>query len=240
MAIGSLDGVPPPPSLPIRRVPPRGPFKTVKELCAAYDKVMTPLIDLAFSDGRYPGALPGPHCDDGGNTPGLAADAFKHGPFVDVRLARIHTLEEEQWVLLLATAAGWSRTNVVWVSRAHGDPGCMRTGDSTFEDVTFAKTSTGEDMSIIRIVNRDIRWLQMDERVNGATTTETAYACRVVSDGSVSCEGPKVVGTAHEPLPAHDDWTRITEAYRKVDVAKIPWTARKKPAIGPAGDLRAE
>lgn len=240
MAIGSLDGVPPPPSLPLHHGPPPGPFDTTKALCAAYDKAMTPLIDLAFNDDHYPGALPGPHCADGGHTVGLPEDAFRHGPFLDVRMARIDTLQEQQWVLLVQTAKGWSRTNVVWTSRYHGDPGCMHTGDAIFEDVTFAKTSTGEDVAILRIVNRDIRWTQMDPRLDGAITTESAYACRVVSDGTVSCEGPKIAGTAHEPLPEQGDWSKITEAYRKVDVATIPWKTRKTPAIGPAGDLRLQ
>lgn len=238
MAIGSLDGAPPP-KVVENSDPPRGPFATPTELCQAYDKVMTPLIDAKFTDAAYPGKLPPPHCSVRRQPTNFSSAGFKAGPFKDATFATIDGLEEHEDVLLLQTDKGWSRTDVRASSRYIGDPGCLHSSAEWFEDVTFAKTSTGQDVALIRLMNREVRWAQMDEQRSGADTTEIVYACRADAAGAVTCEGPKTLATAHELLPPQ--WTpEDGGGFFKIDPAKIPWTSRKRPGIGPAGDLRVE
>lgn len=238
MAIGSLDGTPPP-KVVEKTDPPRGPFATPAELCQAYDKVMTPLIDAKFTDATYPGKLPPPHCSVRQQPKNFSSAGFKAGPFKDATFARIDGLEEQEDVLLLQTDKGWSRTDVRASSWYIGDPGCLHSSAEWFEDVTFAKTSTGQDVALIRLMNREVSWGQMDAQRSGADTTEIVYACRADGAGAVACEGPKTLATVHEPLPP--SWTPENDGgFFKIDPAKIPWTSRKKPSIGPAGDLRVE
>ncbi len=238
MAIGSLDGRPPPKSV-AKAEAPRGPFASPAELCAAYDKVMTPLIDAKFTDDTYPGKLPPPHCAMKPPPRGFSSAAFKAGPFKDAAFAVVNGLEEQESVLLIETEKGWFRTDVRAWSRYIGDPGCLRATSALFEDVTFAKSSTGQDVALIRLVNREVMWGQMADELSRAATVESVYACRADATGAVACEGPKTLATAHEPLPP--SWSPDTGAgFFAIDVEKIPWASRKKPTIGPAGDLRVE
>jgi hypothetical protein len=241
MAIGSLDGVPPP--KPVTKVdPPRGPFPTTAALCAAYDKIMTPQIDAKYTDNDYPGRLPPPHCTpetSGRSTRGFSSAKFKvpESPFKDAIFAGIDDTERQHQKLLVQTDKGWFRTDVSIVSRHISDPGCMHSSDVMFEDVTFAKTSTDQSVAIIRIVNRDIYWGSWNNpELDGAFTVERAYACRS-DDKQVTCEGPKELATAHEKLPGGDP---SAEPFRLIQIEKIPWKTRKKAVVGAAGDLRAE
>ena len=169
---------------------------------------------------------------------GFTSASFKSGAFKDAAFAVIDGLEQHESVLLLETDKGWSRTDVRAWSRHIGDPGCLQATSALFEDVTFAKTSTGQDVALMRLVAREVRWGQMDAQVSGADTTESVYACRADAAGTVACEGPKTLGTAHEPLPP--SWTPGDGRFFAIDPATIPWTTRKKASIGPAGDLRSE
>jgi len=238
MAIGSLDGRPPP--KPIERAePPRGPFATPAELCAAYDAVMTPLIDAKFTDGEYPGKIPPPHCAVKQAPKGFSSAGFETGAFKGATFAVIDGLEQHASVLLVATEKGWFRTDVRIWSRYIGDPGCLRATSELFEDVTVQKTSTGQDVALVRLLNREVRWGQMDDQLAGADTTESVHACRVDAAGGVACEGPKILATAHEALPAA--WSPDSgAAFFAIDVAKMPWASRKKANVGPSGDLRIE
>jgi hypothetical protein len=237
MAIGSLDGRPPPrPSA--KTDPPRGPFATFAELCTAYDKVLTPLMDAKFTDDAYPGKIPAPHCAAKTMPKGFVGTQLKRAPFKDGIFVTLDDMEQQRSVLLLETAKGWYRTDVrVW-SRSFMDPGCLHGSSELFEDVTWPTTSTGQDVAVIRIVNRDVRWAQMQEQVNGADSKEIVYVCRVDAQGAAACEGPRTLATAHEPLPPTFDPGQ--QAFYEINVDKIPWTSRKKPVIGPAGDLRLE
>jgi hypothetical protein len=237
MAIGSLDGRPPSKALS-KTDPSRGPFASSTELCTAYDKVMTPLIDAKFTDETYPGKIPGPHCASRGNPKGFSSAAFHHGPFKDALFVQLDDLEENHSSLLLQTEKGWSRTDVRAWSRWHGDPGCLRSSSDLFAGVTFTTTSTGQEVALIRIVNRVVRWTQMQPQLDGADTRESVYACRADATGAILCEGPKTLATAHEPLP--EGWSPDKSAFYEIDVAKIPWTSRKQASLGPAGDLRVE
>ena len=71
-----------------------GPFPTLAALCAAYDKVMAPLIDAAFPGDRYPGKIAG-HDEIDGERPVVcichhgirslqAAWFLEHAGFLDV------------------------------------------------------------------------------------------------------------------------------------------------------------
>jgi hypothetical protein len=240
MAIGSLDGQP----RPVRASktdPPRGPFASITELCGAYDKVMTPLIDAKFTDDNYPGKIPAPHCASKANPKGFSNAAFKHPPFKDALFVELDDLDEHSSTLLLQTEKGWSRTDVRAFSRSLGDPGCLRESSELFKGVTFAKTSTGQDVALISIINREVSLMPMQDQLNGAETfadtKESIYACRVDTAGAVVCEGPKTVATAHETLPSG---ATDHSAFNEIDAAKIPWTSRKKATVGPAGDLRLE
>ena len=237
MAIGGLDGGPSP--KPVSNTDPvRGPFATVGELCVAYDKVMTPLIDAKFTDSDYPGKIPGPHCVAKGAPEGFSSRSFERGPFKDARFVRGDDVERESSVLLLATEAGWFRTDVAAWTHYHRDPGCLHGRSNLFEDVQLSKASTGQEIAVIRLVERDVQWAQMDPRLDGAATRELGYACRADVRSAVSCEGPKLLATAHEPLPTN--WDPSQGAFFAIHVETIPWVGRKKAFIGPAGDLRAE
>ncbi len=237
MAIGSLDGRPPAKPIAKAEVPP-GPFATAAELCAAYDKAITPLIDAKYTDEVYPGKIAGPHCSLKQSPKGFSNAAFKTGPFKDATFATIDTLDEQTSVLLLQTEKGWFITDVRAWSRYHTDPGCMHASTAMFEDVAFAKSSTGQEVALIRVLNRDVRWGNMTGDFSGADTTESVHACRVDAAGAVACEGPKTLATAHEAVPP--TWTPADSSFVEIDVAKVPWASRKKPNIGPAGDLRLE
>lgn len=237
MAIGSLDGRLPPKASAKADLP-RGPFASSAELCTAYDKAVTPLINAKFTDDQYPGKIPGPHCAAKSEPKGFSSAAFKRGPFKDAAFVDVDDLERQSSALLLQTAKGWFRTDVHAWSRYHGDPGCLHASTHLFEDVTFVKTSTGDDVALIRIVEREVRWAQMQGDLDGAETKELVYACRFDAAGAPACEGPKFAGQAREPLPA--DFTPDRQAFYAIDVDKIPWVSRKKPALGPAGDLRLE
>lgn len=237
MAIGSLDGRPPA-KVVSKTDPPRGPFPSTADLCTAYDKVMTPLIDAKYTDEEYPGKLPPPHCSSQGNPKGFSSAKFMHPPFTDALFVNVDDLDMRSKTLLLKTDKGWSRTDVRASERAISDPGCLHSSSELFNDVTYAKTSTGQEVALITIAQREVTWMQMDATSNAAETKLVAYACRVDTAGAVTCEGPKTVKTAHETLPA--GWSPDPSAFFEIDLAKIPWTSRKKAAIGPAGDLRIE
>lgn len=237
LAIGSLDG-----QVRAKAAPkgdfPRGPAASVAELCASYDKVATPLINAKYNDAEYPGIIPGPHCAEKNPPEGFSKTAFRHGAFQDAAFVVLNDVERSQSALFLQTSKGWFRTDVRAWTRDHEDPGCLHAETTAFEDVTFATTSTGQDVALIRLVMRDIQWGRVEGAENGADSKEVVYACRVDAAGAPSCEGPKVAATAHEPLPPTFDPGNPV-VYR-VDLAKIPWIARKKPAVGPAGDFRLE
>ena len=238
MAIGSLEGRPPAKPVATADVP-RGPFATPAELCAAYDKVMTPLIEAKFTDAEYPGKIPAPHCAVKGAPKGFSSAGFESGAFKDATFAVLDGLEQQESVLLVATEKGWFRTEVRAWSRYFGDPGCLRATSEMFEDVTVRTTSTGQHVALVRLLNREVRWAQMDEQLAGADTTESVYACRLDAAGGVACEGPKTLARAHEALPAA--WSPDSGAdFFAIEPAKIPWASRKKASIGPAGDLRIE
>lgn len=234
MAIGSLDGVPP--AKPVAKVGPKdGPYASLDELCATYDRVMTPIIDEAHPDDSYPGRIKPPHC---GRASHHSAGGFTHGVFEEAAWIWLNDVDTIDTKLAIRTDKGWFCTRVLLESHYHGDPECQRAALAKFEDVTFAKTSTGQDVALVRLVSRDTDWSNMmqPER-NGARSTELAYACRVDAASGIACEGPKTLATAWEPMPPDPD---RRDEFIGIKLDKIPWTNRKKPVIGPAGDLRAE
>ena len=230
MAIGSLDGVRPHPA-PSRLSPPLGPFPTVAALCADYDRAMRPVIAAAFPGDRYPGKIEGPHCQPIADPP-VAAVA----PFTEAAFAIFHDDHEEKAKLVVRTAAGWSRTDVVLWSRYLDDPGCAHGSHEIVEDLRTVRTTTGADVALVRIVRKDVHWMLVDPTFDPISVEETAYACHVDAMGAASCDGPITTGRATPPWPEG-----LMPSDRKlydIDLETMPWKTRSKPVLGAAGDLR--
>ncbi|MBX3228456.1 MAG: hypothetical protein KIT84_07375 [Labilithrix sp.] len=235
VAIGALDGTRSH-AKPAKTDPaPVGPFGTIEDLCKTYDRVMTPLIDLAFPGDRYPGKIEGPHCAE--DTVAAATATIAQGPFKSARFVRFDGVEEQRSLLVLETASGFSRTNVELWSRFHDDPGCLHGSHHEVEDARLVQTSTGQDVVIVRVLDRDVRWAQLDPTLQGLTTTERAYACRVDAKGAATCDGPLITARAHQGFPSGMVDPSDARLY-VIDVTKTPWTSRREPSLGPAGDLR--
>jgi hypothetical protein len=231
MAIGSLDGVPP--HTVGKGEPPAGPYASVKELCAAYDKVMGPLVDAAFPGDRYPGKIEGPHCKPLADPKAASAAAtVRGGPFLAAELVIVHDASEESARLVLRTEKGYSLSKVTLWSRYHNDPGCGHASEHSLEDAKLVTGAGGRPSLIVRVLLTDAYWL-------GATdpggTVENAYACVVDSEGAAACEGPVVAGRA-PGWPA--GWDVAAGTFPAVRVSTLKWASRKQPVIGPAGDLR--
>jgi hypothetical protein len=137
---------------------------------------------------------------------------------------------------ILETASGFSTTNVALWSRHHDDPGCLHGSNEIFEDARLAKTTTGRDVLIVRVVQKDLYWMLIDPAAHAVIVAEHAYACHVDDKGAASCEGPVVTALAHPALPANFDPGKAQ--FYAIDVATTPWLFRKEPILGPAGDLR--
>ena len=231
MAIGSLDGVKPHETP--RGAPPSGPFATVMELCAAYDKAMAPLVLAAFPGDRYPGTIGGPHCVplDEPKAATVRAEVTK-GPFRSGQFVRVNDTKEEKARLVLETGRGVSLTNVVLWSRYHDDPGCGHASQETFEDGKLLTTSLGGAILVLRVARTEVYW---QGSTDPGGTVETAYACAVDAGGAASCEGPLVVGrTRGWP----NGWDIAKGTFPPVDLGASTWSFRREPALGPAGDLR--
>jgi hypothetical protein len=230
MAIGSLDGVPAHPRA--RGQAPIGPFASVKELCTAYDKAMTPAIDAAFPGDRYPGKIEGPHCVPW-QTPSPAAVSamVTGGPFLSGQFVNVHDAEEDSAQLVLQTKDGYSLTKVRLWSRYHNDPGCGHAGDHSLEDARVVKVAAHEAL-VVRVLRTDIYWLGSPDP---GGTFEDAFACKVDDHGAAVCEGPVVSGRA-VGWPA--GWNPGAGTYPPVVASKVKWDSRKTPTLGPAGDLR--
>lgn len=230
MAIGSLDRV------PHRETrhgePPPGPFPSLKELCAAYDKSMAPLIDAAFPGDRYPGRIGGPHCvplvDASARE---AAGAIVGGPFLAAELVRVNDASRESARFVMKSEKGYSLTNVALWSRYHNDPGCGHASSSSLEDAKPIQVGAHNAL-IVRVLRTDVYWL-------GATdpggTFEYAYSCKVDDRGGALCEGPVVAGRA---VGWPDGWDVAAGTFPLVVSSKVKWDSRKEPTLGPAGDLR--
>lgn len=233
MAIGSLDGVPPHPTPP-RGAPKAGPFPTLAALCAAYDKVMAPLIDAAFPGDRYPGKITGPHCAPARQPPAAqVASTVAKGPFRSGAFVVVNDVAEESARLVLETERGFTLTSVTLWSRFHDDPGCGHAGDHSLEDGALARTSMGRDVLLLRVLATDVYWLGA---IDPGGTVEYAHACSVDDSGAAVCEGPRVVGRAAGWPPG---WDLALEKFAPVDASKLRWASRLTPALGPSGDLRA-
>lgn len=236
MAIGSLDGVRPSPA-PSRSAPvTSGPYPDMAAMCKAYDRAMSPLIDRAFPGDRYPGKIEAPHCHP--VTSGTAmrkVEMLAQGPFKSASLVIVHDTEQERERVVLETASGFARTDVEVWSRYLDDPGCMHGSVHELEDAKLVKTSTGQDVLVIRILDLEASWIPMESDYRGRFWTERAHACRLDDKGTATCEGPVTLGSAHEEFigDPHDDANYV------MDASKVPWTSRKEAVIGPAGDLRA-
>ncbi len=229
MAIGGLDGVKPAPPSP-SGAPPVAPFPTVAALCAAYDRVMTPIIDAAFPGDRYPGTIAGPHCELLRGEAGPSMPPV--GPFLAGRFVRVNDAQEQKAELVLQTSAGWTLTPVVLWSRFLDDPGCGHGSREAFEVPTVAMSSLGRPYLLVRIARTDIYWLGSPDP---GGTIETAYACSLDARGVPSCEGPAEAGRSVGWPPG---WDPGQSAYPDVVLDKLPWSFRKEPTVGPAGDLR--
>lgn len=231
MAIGDLDGVKP--HEVSRGSPPTGPFPTVKDLCAAYDRAMAAPILKAFPGDRYPGEVGRPHCTliDEPKAKLVGAEVAK-GPFRGGQFVRVNTTSEEMARLVLETERGVSLTNIILWSRFHDDPGCGHASEARFEDARSMTAEGGRELLVVRIARTDIYWL-------GATdaggTVETAYACSADAAGAASCEGPLVVGRTKGWPPG---WDVGRGTFPRVDLDKATWSFRREPRLGPAGDLR--
>ncbi len=231
MAIGELDGVKV--HVATRGEGPAGPFLTVEELCVAWDKAVTPLIDAAFPGDRYPGKIGHPHCHPLADPPPAAvALAVRKGPFKGGRFVALNDAEEEKLRLVLETDKGVSVTNVLLASFYHGDPGCGHASRSAFVDAKLLTASLGREVLVVRIARTDVYW---QGSTNPGGTFETAYACSVDQRGAATCEGPLVVGRA----PGWPDgWDVSAGTFPVVDLAKVKWALHQDSVLGPAGDLR--
>lgn len=233
MAIGSLDGVPPAKTFPKTDLP-RGPFPSIEKFCAAYDAVVFPsLLEKLGEDamgGRKSACSTGPSA-----ITGFSAKDFEHPPFKGAKLLVLDDLEESRPTLMLETSKGWYRTDVVAGARHHMDPGCLRWPTTAIEDVQFQRTPTDNDVALVRIVEREILWAQLDAKQNGARSTELGFGCRVDAEGAPACEGPLKLATAFEPLPA--DFSPEHTTFQIIKPDAIPWQNRKTPALGLSGDF---
>ncbi len=232
MAIGRLDGVVPH-KVPPPGEPPRGPFPSVAALCAAYDKAMTPRIDVAFPGDRYPGKIPGPHCAPTPTpTPAQVSSVVGQGPFKSGRFVIVDDPAEQSARLVLETDHGFTLTDVTLWSRYLDDPGCGHAGQHDLEDATLSKNALGQESLVLRVLGTDVYWL-------GATdpggTVERAYACTVDSAGAAVCQRPVVVGRAPGWPPG---WNLSAGTFPRVDPSTLKWATRAPPMLGPAGDLR--
>ncbi len=230
MAIGSLEGVPAHASA--KGEAPAGPFATVAELCAAYDKAMTPFINAAFPGDRYPGKIEGPHCAPWQDpTPAAVSAMVTTGPFLSGQFVHVHDAAQDSAQLVLQTKDGYSLTKVRLWSRYHDDPGCGHAGEHSLEDARLVKVAAHEAL-VLRVLRTDVYWL-------GATdpggTFEDAFACRVDDHGAATCEGPVVSGRS-VGWPA--GWDLGKGTFPPVVAGKVKWDSRKTPTLGPAGDLR--
>jgi len=230
MAIGGLDGVAP--RVVPRGEPPPGPFASVSELCAAWDKAMAGPIKKAFPPERYPGEIAPPHCvplkEPKAET---YVGAISKGPFKGGQFVRVNDPIEETARLVLQTEKGVSLTPIELWSRYLDDPGCGHASDEYFEDATLLTSSGGRETLVVRILRSDVYWLGS---TNPGGTIETAYACTADTSGAASCER-KVVGRSTGWPPG---WDLEKHAFPRVDPAKTTWDFRKPPTLGPAGDLR--
>ncbi len=230
MAIGNLDGVLA--HTKAKGEAPVGPFASVKELCAAYDKVMGPLVDAAFPGDRYPGKIEGPHCAPWQDpTPAAVSAMVTAGPFLSGQFVHVHDAAEEAAQLVLQTKEGYSLTKVRLWSRYHDDPGCGHAGDHTLEDAHLVKVAAHEAL-VVRVLRTDIYWLGSPDP---GGTFEDAFACKVDDHGAAVCDGPVVSGRA-VGWPA--GWNPGAGTYPTVVPSKVKWDSRKTPTLGPAGDLR--
>jgi hypothetical protein len=231
MAIGSLDGVAP--RKTGRGEPPAGPFATLEELCAAYDKAMTPLIDAAFPGDRYPGKIGGPHCKplDDPEVPALGAK-MTTGPFVSAVWMHVNDPARESARMVVRSERGFSFTKIALWARYHDDPGCGHASSSSFEDATVVKANLDRDVVIVRMLQTDIYWLGSTDP---GGTVESAYACGVDARGAATCDGPLVSGRS-SGWP--DGWDVSKGTFPAVTVANTAWKFRRPPILGPAGDLR--
>ncbi len=234
-AIGNLDGVPPH-VVPKRRDYSPGPYASVAELCRAWDAMITPA--MKERGDRYPGFIEPPYCQGGGGTRGVPESAFAQGPFKGGQIVVLVGPESEAAYLALRTEKGWAKTDVSLWSRSVADPGCLHGTNHRFEDAALQKTSTGQEVLVVRVLHKEIWWAQMEADQNGASTWETGYACRVDAAGLATCDRPVELARAKTELP--DAFDPSNERAYDIDVAKTPWKSRKKPVIGPAGDLRLE
>ncbi len=233
MAIGNLDGVVP--HVTKKGSPPTGPFPSIAALCAAYDKVMAPLMDAVWTDDRYPGKISAPHCAPWTDTSLAKVGAtVKQGPFLDGQFVRVNDTSLESARLVLETEKGFSLTPVVLWSRHHDDPGCGHlAAESKLEDAKLVASSVARQSLVIRMLQSDVYNSLVGAGSTG--TIETAYACAVDDTMAVTCQGPLVVGrsTAYPP-----GWDNATLQFPRVDPNKVAWGMRKEPLLGPAGDLR--
>lgn len=230
MAIGGLDGVAP--RVVPQGAPPPGPFASVSDLCAAWDKAMAAPIKKAFPPERYPGEISPPHCVPL-KEPKAATyvSAISKGPFKGGQFVRVNDTSEESARLVLQTEKGVSLTPIELWSRYLDDPGCGHASDEFFEDATLLTSSAGRESLVVRIVRSDVYWLGS---TNPGGTVETAYACSADTSGAASCE-KKVVGRSTGWPPG---WDLEKHAFPRVDPAKTMWDSRTTPTLGPAGDLR--
>jgi hypothetical protein len=229
MAIGTLDGAPV--RREIRGEPASGPFASIDDLCRAYTKSMAPLIKAAFPGDRYPGEIGPPHCERARYV-SMREAVVAQGPFIGGDFVRVNEPAEEKARLALRTDKGFSLTNVVLWSRYHDDPGCGHGSSSSLEDAFVAKSATGRDYLVIRILNSDIYW---GGATNPGGTVETAYACTTDAAGAAVCEGPLVTARS-TGWPR--GWDPALGKYPPVTVETPTWDFRKAPVLGPAGDLR--
>ncbi len=234
MAIGSLDGARH--HEVARGEPPAGPFPSVAALCAAYDRIMSPVILAAFPGNRYPGIIEGPHCLPIDAPPvARVSSQVRKGPFLSGQFVHVNDASQEKVRLVLVTATGASLTNVVLWSRHHDDPGCGHASREVFEETTLFTSSLGRPYLIVKIVRADVYWLGM---AGLSGIVETAYACSVDDVGAARCDGPIEIGRAPGWPPGWEG--AALPVVPELDLAKVQWKTRRAPALGPAGDLRAE
>jgi hypothetical protein len=235
MAIGSLDGVPPRPAR-AKGEPSAGPFPSIAAMCAAYDAVMTPVLDAAYPDDRFPGRIAPPHC-----MPAKASSTVRapdDGGSLMLAYAGVVLLNDTERAgahLVLRTARGYSFATMALWSRHHDDPGCLHATWDTVEDVHTSQMSTGPDVLVARVLHAERAWAQVEPTGNGDRYREEAFACSAASDGSAVCTGPVVTARASRPLPRDFDGTGAGLAF---DPEKVAWDYRRAPTLGPAGDLR--